>query len=63
VVNWLMERWSKIERNEATEKLAHQGHVQIFNAVSNRDPDAAEKAMNKHLSSSWSVWVKQLDPH
>ncbi len=33
VVNWLMERWSKIERNETTEKLAYQGHVQISNAV------------------------------
>ena len=62
VVNWLMERWDKIERNDATEKLAYQGHVQIWNAVSRGDPDAAEKAMNKHLSSSWSIWAKQLEP-
>jgi GntR family transcriptional regulator, sialic acid-inducible nan operon repressor len=61
VVNWLMDRWSKIERNETTEKLAHHGHVQIANAVGRGDPDAAEKAMNKHLSSSWSVWAKQLE--
>lgn len=61
VVNWLMERWSKIERNETTEKLAHHGHIQIANAVGRGDPDAAEKAMNKHLSSSWSVWAKQLE--
>lgn len=61
VVNWLMERWAKIKRNEATEKLAFQGHVQISNAVGRGDPDAAEKAMNKHLSSSWSVWAKQLE--
>ena len=63
VVNWLMERWSKIERNETTEKLAFQGHVQISTAVGKGDPDAAEKAMNKHLSSSWSVWAKQLERH
>ena len=61
VVNWLMERWGKIERNETTEKLAFQGHVQISRAVGRGDPDAAEKAMNKHLSSSWSVWAKQLE--
>jgi DNA-binding FadR family transcriptional regulator len=61
VVNWLMERWAKIERNETTENLAYQGHVQIAEAISRGNPDAAEKAMNKHLSSSWSVWAKQLE--
>ena len=61
VVNWLMERWSKIERNDKTENVAYQGHVQIANAVQKGDPDAAERAMNKHLSSSWSVWAKQLE--
>lgn len=61
VVNWLMERWSKIERTEATEHLAYQGHVQIANTIIKRDPDAAEKAMNKHLSASWAVWAKQLN--
>jgi DNA-binding FadR family transcriptional regulator len=60
VVNWLMERWAKIERTEATEKLAYKGHLEIANAVETGDPDAAEKAMNKHLSSSWSVWAQQL---
>jgi DNA-binding FadR family transcriptional regulator len=60
VVNWLMERWSKIERTDTTEHLAYQGHVQIANAIIKRDPDAAEKAMNKHLSASWAVWAKQL---
>lgn len=60
VVNWLMARWDEIERTDAMEKLAYQGHVQIANAVGKGDPDAAEKAMNKHLSSSWSIWAKQL---
>lgn len=60
VVNWLMARWDEIERTDATERLAYQGHVQIANAVGKGDPDAAEKAMNKHLSSSWSIWAKQL---
>ncbi len=60
VVNWLMERWAKIERNEKTEKLAYEGHVRIANAIGKGDPDAAEKAMNQHLSSSWNVWAKQL---
>lgn len=61
VVNWLMERWSMIRRDEKTENLAYQGHLQVANAVQKGDPDAAERAMNKHLSSSWSIWAKQLD--
>ena len=61
VVNWLMERWSKIERNDTTEKLATRATYRSPNAVGKGDPDAAEKAMNKHLSSSWSVWAKQLE--
>jgi DNA-binding FadR family transcriptional regulator len=61
VVNWLMERWSKIERNDRTEKLAFRGHLGVWNAISAGDPDAAEEAMNKHLSASWMVWLKQLE--
>jgi GntR family transcriptional repressor for pyruvate dehydrogenase complex len=60
VVTWLMERWAMIKRDEKTENLAYQGHQQIAIAVERRDPDAAEKAMNKHLSSSWATWAKQL---
>jgi len=60
LVGWLMGRWAMIERNDKTETLAHQGHVQIANAIEKGDPDAAEKAMNKHLSSSWAVWVRQI---
>lgn len=60
VVNWLMEHWEKIERSEATEKLAYQGHLQIANAINRGDAEAAEKAMNKHLSSSWAIWMGQM---
>ncbi len=61
LVNWLMERWSLIRRDEKTESLAYQGHLQIANAVQKGDADAAERAMNKHLSSSWSIWARQLE--
>jgi len=60
LVNWLMERWRKIERNRSTETLAYQGHLQIYKAISRRDPDAAEKAMQKHLATSWGIWARQL---
>jgi len=60
LVNWIMERWRKIERTDATETLAYQGHLQIYKAVSQGDPDAAEKAMRKHLETSWKTWAKYL---
>lgn len=60
LVKWLMERWGKIDRNTSTETLAYQGHLQIYKAISRRDPDAAEKAMHKHLAASWAIWSQQL---
>jgi len=60
LVNWIMERWRKIKRTNATETAAYQGHLQIYKAVSQRDPDAAEKAMRKHLETSWKTWAKYL---
>jgi DNA-binding FadR family transcriptional regulator len=60
LVGWLMEKWRKITRSDATEKLAYQGHLQIFRAVSKQDADAADSAMRDHLSSSWTIWTKQL---
>ena len=60
LVGWLMERWRQIELTHATETLAYQGHLQIFQAVRKQDADAAERTMRKHLSSSWTIWTKQL---
>lgn len=59
-VNWLMARWRSITRDESTELLAYEGHRKIYRAIAQRDPDAAEAAMRKHLASSWSIWARQL---
>ena|ERR1700722_4471456 len=63
VVSWLMKCWGEIERDEVTERLAFQGHVNVSDAVAQGDPDAAERAMNQHLSASWSVWARQFGCH
>jgi len=63
LVKWLMERWGQISRTRSTETLAYQGHLQIYKAISRRDPDAADRAMRKHLASSWAVWARQLPTH
>jgi DNA-binding FadR family transcriptional regulator len=58
LVKWLMERWRNIARSNATEMLAYEGHLQIYKAISRRDPDGAEAAMRKHLASSWKIWTR-----
>jgi DNA-binding FadR family transcriptional regulator len=60
VVDWLMKCWGEIERDEVSEQLAFQGHARVSDAVAQGDPDAAEQAMNQHLSASWSIWARQL---
>jgi DNA-binding FadR family transcriptional regulator len=60
VVDWLMKCWGEIERDEVSEQLAFHGHARVSDAVAQGDPDAAEQAMNQHLSASWSIWARQL---
>ena len=60
VVNWLMKCWGEIERDEVSDHLAFQGHAKVLDALAQGDPDAAERAMNQHLSVSWSIWAGQL---
>jgi DNA-binding FadR family transcriptional regulator len=60
LVRWLMARWPEIARDESTETLAYQGHLQVYKAIARRDMDAAERAMRKHLASSWAIWARQL---
>jgi DNA-binding FadR family transcriptional regulator len=63
VVSWLMKCWGEIDRDEVTERLAFQGHAKVSDAVAQGDPDAAERAMNQHLSASWSIWAGQFRQH
>ncbi len=60
VVDWLMKCWGEIERDEVSEQLAFQGHVKVSDAVAQGDPDAAEQAMNQHLSAAWPFWAREL---
>ena len=58
LVKWLMDRWRTIARDDSTERLAYEGHVQIYKAVCRDNPDAAEAAMRKHLAASWKIWSR-----
>src|SRR4051794_7498427 len=52
-VEWLMGHWAEMERAADVDRLNHAGHVAIFEAILNRDPDAAEAAVQRHLEVAW----------
>jgi GntR family transcriptional repressor for pyruvate dehydrogenase complex len=49
VVAWLTRQRTLSLRNEGAARQAYNWHVRIFEAVVERDPDAAEAAMRDHL--------------
>ena len=51
LVGWLTHQRTLSLRAPGAELAALEGHQQIFEAVSNRNPDAAGEAMEKHLRS------------
>ncbi len=59
---WVEERRSKLVRQSFTEQRAHRQHVDIFTAIADRDPDAAEIAMRDHLKGWWAAWLSQMEP-
>lgn len=54
-VDWLFEHWQTMERSAAQNLVYHEDHRTIFDAVINRDPDAAEKALLSHLNKAWET--------
>lgn len=52
-VEWLMAHWAEMEQAADVDRLNHAGHVAIFEAILNRDPDAAEAAVQRHLEVAW----------
>lgn len=54
-VDWLFEHWQTMTRSAAQNLVYHEDHRTIFDAVINRDPDAAEKALLSHLNKAWET--------
>lgn len=52
-VAWLYERWRQIEANDELDRMNYAGHEAIFRAIVDRDPDAAELALRRHLTAAW----------
>jgi DNA-binding FadR family transcriptional regulator len=52
-VTWLSEHWERMPRSPERNRVNYLRHRDIFDAVVERDPDAAEGALVAHLNAAW----------
>lgn len=50
---WLAPNWVKMPRSPERNQVNFHRHSDIYHAIRDRDPDAAEAALNAHLNAAW----------
>jgi GntR family transcriptional regulator, sialic acid-inducible nan operon repressor len=50
---WLAPHWVKMPRSPERNRVNFLRHSDIYRAIRDRDPDAAEAALNAHLHAAW----------
>ncbi|WP_181700958.1 FCD domain-containing protein [Chthonobacter albigriseus] len=50
---WLSDHWRRMPRSPERNRVNFSMHKAIYDAVVERDPDAAEKALQSHLHAAW----------
>ena len=50
---WLAEHWLRMPRSPERNRVNYLRHRDIFAAIQDRDPDAAEAALASHLNAAW----------
>ena len=50
---WLSPHWERMLRSPERNRVNYLSHREIFRAVIERDPDAAEHALQSHLGAAW----------
>lgn len=50
---WLAQHWTKMPRSPERNQVNYLRHSDIFNAIRERDGDAAEDALKAHLHAAW----------
>lgn len=53
-VTWLAPQWSQMPRLPERNRANYEAHVEIFDGILMRDPDAAEAALRRHLEEAWT---------
>jgi DNA-binding FadR family transcriptional regulator len=54
-VTWLFGHWQSMNRSAEQNLVYYAGHKAIFDAIIDRDPDAAEQALLAHLGEAWET--------
>lgn len=57
---WLAPHWARMPRDLAHNTRAHADHIGIMNAILDRDPGAAEAALERHLDAAWQAVAPTL---
>ncbi|MSU88866.1 FCD domain-containing protein [Rhodobacteraceae bacterium 2CG4] len=50
---WLSPHWLRMQRYPERNRVNYGSHKAIFDAIVERDPEAAERALTDHLRSAW----------
>ncbi len=58
-VAWLSDYWQMLRKGTEIHRFFYSSHAEIFDAINDRSPDEAEKAMRRHLEVSWG-YIKAL---
>ncbi|WP_309083571.1 FCD domain-containing protein [Chelativorans sp.] len=59
---WLAPHWKRMPRSPERNRVNFLSHREICNAVVERDPDGAEKALNAHLNAAWEYVRGTFEP-
>lgn len=51
--SWLSGHWLRMPRSPERNRVNYLSHREVFEAIVERDPDAAEAALRAHLQSAW----------
>jgi DNA-binding FadR family transcriptional regulator len=51
--SWLSPHWERMLRSPERNRINFLSHREICEAIVDRDPDAAERALQNHLAAAW----------
>jgi DNA-binding FadR family transcriptional regulator len=51
--SWLAPQWERMLRSPERNRVNYLAHRAIFEGIVDRDPDAAERALQSHLGAAW----------
>lgn len=51
--SWLAPHWERMLRSPERNRVNYLSHREVFAAIVDRDPEAAERALQSHLSAAW----------